>query len=236
MFRVLSGPDASWPLLAVERLAHPAMTLVMARRKIIHPHEYPFHIGNRCINRDWFSLPMPEVWDTMKDQLHFLASAFDFKIYAFVLMTNHFHLIASAPKGNLSEGMAFFLRETSRALVKSSHRINQTWGGRFFRCALTTNHYYYNCYKYVYRNPVASGLADKVEEYPYSTLHGLLGGEQMIVPMAEDLTLFSDLLGTLDWLNREPDLDHWKAFETALTRPTLRFPNARKHFLESNLL
>lgn len=182
---------------------------------------------------------MPQVWQLMQHHLHFLSHAFHFEIFSFVLMANHFHLIVRAPEGNLSEGMSHFLRETSREMVRSSNRINQTYGGRFFRSSLNNYHYYLHCYKYVYRNPVNAGLAARVEDYPWSTLRGLLGLEKMIISLVEDETFFNDTEEVLHWLNQVPSKENWLAVQKALRKREFQLSydrNTREpHHLEKDL-
>lgn len=212
----------------------------MSRRQGPYDYTQPFHVSSRCINRDWFSLPMSEVWDLMQRHLYFMANGFEIRILNFVLMSNHFHMMLLAPEQNLSEGMSYFLRETSRELVRSSERINRTYGGRFFRSNILTHHYYLNCYKYVYRNPLAAGLAARVEDYPWSTFRGLLGFEHLLIPVYEDLTLFSSVEDTTRWLNREPKPECWDAVRKALRLKTFELAKdpltKRPHVLEAELL
>ncbi|GIL17744.1 MAG: hypothetical protein BroJett040_14950 [Oligoflexia bacterium] len=97
------------------------------------------------------------------------------------------------------------MRDSSKAINKISGRINQVWGGRHYKCEITSFHYFMNAYKYVYQNPIRSGLCQRVEDWPFSTLHGLLGVAHLFIPTAQDTLLFPDLLfdeTTLDWLNR----------------------------------
>lgn len=172
---------------------------------------------------------MKDVWCIFSRQLYFVSQAYSLKIHVFVLMENHFHLIASAPQGNLSEAMAFLLREVSREITRSSNRINQTWGGRFFRSRLGTYHYFMHAYKYVYRNPVEANLCKKVEEYKYSTLNGLLGFDHLLIPMAEDPLLFENVKSTLSWLNTAPLLADRLHIKTALKKAEFCLPKPRKN-------
>lgn len=182
---------------------------------------------------------MQEVWQLMSIQLYFIRHAFDLEVLSFVLMANHFHLLVRAPQANLSTAMAFFMRETSRELARSSQRINMTYGGRFFRTSLTSHHHFLNAYKYVYRNPVQAGVVTRVEEYPWSTLPALIGLEHTTIPVTEDLTLFSDVEGTLRWLNQDVCNEDWESVRNALRRkqfqlrktPISRRPNRLERHL-----
>lgn len=200
--------------------------------------ENPYHITGRCLNREWFALPLDTVWDILSDYLYFVSHSYNLRIHSFVLMLNHFHLLLSSPTGELSRGMQYFLSQTSRQLAKESGRINHIWGSRFYRCEITSHHYFLNAYKYNYRNPVASGTVTRVEDYRFSTLHGLLGQSKLIIPVVEDFTLFSDVEGTLQWLNTPVSMDHQTAVRKALTHKKFQLPraNSRVHPLEFDLL
>lgn len=171
------------------------------------PHAYyPYHITARCINKEWFRVPIHEVWDIMSNYLFFLSHAYEFEIVNFVLMDNHFHLIVRTPLANLSQGMNYFMRETSRSITILSDRINQTYGSPYHWSLIKNIFSFQHAYKYVYRNPVEAGLSLKVEDYIYSTLQFKLGLAKSIIPLTEDFLLFESVEDTLLWLNKSyPD-------------------------------
>lgn len=190
----------------------------MARKKTIVSGELPYHVTARCINREWFCLPLPAVWEIMENMLHFVHFAYGFRIHAFVLMNNHFHLIVRAPEKNLSAGMNYFMRETSREIGRRAHRINQTYGARFHRCLINNSHYFLHAYKYVYRNPVEAGIVRRPEDYSYSTLPGLLGRQKVSIPVEFDDTLFNSVESTLSWLNKKPSKENHEYVRKALRK------------------
>lgn len=166
---------------------------------------------------------MDTVWDIFSDYLFYLNRSFEVKIHAFVLMSNHYHLILSTPKLNLSEAMMNFVREVSRELNHHGNRINRTFAGRFFRSHIGTYHYYMNCYKYSYLNPIKAGLAEKVEVYKYSTLSGLLGNSFLQIPVEEDQLLFSgNLQRNLNWLNNIPSDEDLESIRLALKKKSFK--------------
>lgn len=200
----------------------------------------PYHIVARTSNKDWFEVPMPVLWDLFSNHLHSLHHWSGFQIHSFVLMNNHFHLIATIPNGNCGIAMNYFMRETSKSIARMSGRINQIYGRPYYASALKTNHYYLNAYKYLYRNPVDAGLCKKVESYPYSTLNCLLGLSKANIPIAEDTLLFDDTESNLKWLNKEyPSEDIRKIIATALRHKEFKFPvdkNRKPHELEFKLV
>lgn len=198
----------------------------MPRKIIPISTEHYYSISARCINKEWFQIPLEDVWKIMEDYLYFLSIGFNFKIKSFVLMNNHFHLIVKTPDGNLSEGMRYFMRETSRHIAKGSGRINQIYGARFYRSLISTNHYYTHAYKYVYRNPVEAALVESVLDYKFSTLGRLLGKGPLNIPIEYDEILFDskNIQETLNWLNTTPTRENYKIIKTALRKSEFYIP------------
>jgi putative transposase len=199
----------------------------MPRPKIQQQSTYPYHITARCINKDWFSIPMETVWEIMNRELRFLSYAYDVKIHSFVLMSNHFHMLASTPQANLSESMWNFMGQTSRNLTFAGNRINQTYGQRYFRSVIKSQHYFRHAYKYVYANPVKAGFVSKAEDYQFSSLRGLLGFEKLEIPLAEDTLLFEDVEKTLEWLNSRVADEDWSLIRKALQKKQFRLAKDR---------
>ncbi len=209
----------------------------MARSKVILQSEFPYHVNARCINREWFNLPMDLVWDIMCRQLNYIWYVHDARILAFVLMSNHWHLKLRTPNSNVSQILHHFMRETSRELTYAGNRINQTYGGRNFKTIIDSERYFGHAYKYIYLNPVKAGLAARPEDYPYSSLYGLLGKARQPFPVEEDTKLFDDVEGTLHWLNKMPSEENWKTVGQALRRKKFWLPKCNKkiHPLEMDI-
>mgnify|MGYP003393544848 CR=1 FL=1 len=207
----------------------------------------PYHLSARSNGRDWFAVEISQVWEIMSNYLHFTHHAFNVRIHAFVLMSNHFHLIASFPDGNLSQASEYFMRETSRSIARESGRINHVYGARIFRSRLGSRHYFEHTYKYVYRNPISAGLCTAVENYDFSTLRGLIGNDRLTIPVDDDCLLFdkadsaiSSIHYCLGWLNTPPDQENHDAVRRALRNPDFRLPkqksSRRRHRLEQERL
>lgn len=198
----------------------------MARKIFINHTNIPYHVTARCINRDWFSIDMQTVWQIMTRHLYFTHLAFDVRIHAFLLMSNHFHLIIKSPNQNLSAAMQYFMRESSRELTHLSSRINQTYGSRFHRSLLISPLYYLHAYKYLYRNPVTAGICHRVEDYPFSTLQALLGNARVEVPILDDWNwgTLHERDATLKWLNASPPKENLEEIKKALRKSVFKIP------------
>lgn len=203
----------------------------MGRAKAILQNEYPYTISARCINKEWFNVPLPLVWNIFCENLTVVHETYGMQIHSFVMMTNHFHLLASTPNANISKCMHQFMTRSSKSLTRVGNRINETFAGRHFKCVLDEYSYYMNAYKYNYRNPVAAQICEKVEDYPFSTLSMKLGLTEKKIPYLEDSLLDADREGVLRWLNRTPDPVAWEAARTGFKRPIFKSKNRRNSTL-----
>lgn len=188
----------------------------MPRPKTILQSEYPYNITARCINREWFNLSTALVWEIFCEELSRTIDNKNLVVHSFVLMSNHFHLLASTPEANVSECMHQFMKRTSHRLTLAGNRINETFAGRHHKCIINNYHYFLNTYKYIYRNPVKAGICKKVEDYPFSTLRSLINPNEKRIEICTD-TLFNDNPEkTLSWLNTAPHPEKIEAVKKAL--------------------
>lgn len=201
----------------------------MGRARTILQSEFPYNIGARCINREWFQLPLEKVWEIYCEELTRTVREKGLVVHSFVLMSNHFHLIATTPLANISECMHQFMSRTSRRLTKEGNRINETYAGRHYKCILNSHFSYLNAYKYNYRNPVAAGVCQLVERYPYSTLRGLLNPSEARIPLAEDRDFLANPKEVLRWLNTSPDPKKAEAVAFGLKHPIFTPKKDRKN-------
>jgi putative transposase len=212
----------------------------MPRKKFSCDSTNPYHLTARTNSGARFELPMPVVWQIYSDQLFFLNRAFGAKIHSFVLMSNHFHLLATFPDANLSDAMCCFMGNTSRIISFEARSKNHLYGGRVFRSMLGSWHYFMNCYKYVYANPVRARLASRAEDYPYSTISGLLGQNHLSIPVEEDTILFGDEDNILNWINQTVEEKSLRAMRVGLKHATFKLPlelsSQRPNELETKLI
>lgn len=209
----------------------------MPRAKAVQQSDHPYHITARCINREWFNLPMESVWNVFCEELTNINKTHSIQIHSFVLMSNHFHLIITTPEANVSKAMHQFMNTSSRKLTRAGNRINQTFAGRHYKCILDDYSYFMNAYKYNYRNPVHVKICESVEDYPYSSLAMKLGYAQMKLPLVEDVLLKEDTIGILKWLNTAPDPEKLEAVRFGLRRQYFKTKNSKftnKPILEVN--
>jgi putative transposase len=140
----------------------------MPRPLILRSDHHPYHITNRCMNKEFFPLPLPQMWEIMLSRLQLTHQKHQLAIHAFVMMGNHFHLLCHTPRSNIDECMHDFMRLTSRDVrIRTEAPL---WQGRYRWSLIKSPPHYYQVYRYIYQNPVRAQLVTRVELYPYSTL------------------------------------------------------------------
>lgn len=140
-------------------------------RKIIETSSvFPYHICARCNNQDWYSIPMPRVYNIYARIGKRTQELYDLRFELFVLMGNHFHALVSTPQANLSLSMRYFMTESSRAIALASGKSNHIYGQRYHWTIIKSPVHYAIAYKYICRNPVAAQITQRVEYYPWTSL------------------------------------------------------------------
>jgi putative transposase len=197
----------------------------MPRQKVIRESDSLFHVSARFNNREWFGIKPEQLWTIYEDYLFLIQRLYDLEIHAFLLMNNHFHLLVRTPNANLPEAMRYFMRETSRVIGFESNRINHIYGGPYHSSLIDDSNYYFSVYKYILRNPIKAKICKNVEDYKFSTLHGLLGKSKLHITIIGNNELFENPYRTLKWLNDPPPSEKDDVIASALKRGVFKpFP------------
>ena len=99
------------------------------------------------------------------------------KVHAWVLMTNHYHLMLETPQANLVQGMKW-LQNTYTRRFNSRHRLwGRLFGDRYkaVLCEGDSPYYYCTLMDYIHLNPVRAGLVrverrQSVRDYAWSSV------------------------------------------------------------------
>ncbi len=91
-------------------------------------------------------------------------------IHAFVLMTNHVHLLMTP---EASAGAATLMKRLGQRYVQSVNRTYRRsgtlWEGRFRSCLTQEEDYVLGCYRYIELNPLRANMVEHPAEYPWSS-------------------------------------------------------------------
>ena len=150
----------------------------MARLPRLTLPGYPHHVIQRGNNRQAIFAKTAD-YQRLLDLLDDNARQFDVAIHAYVLMSNHFHLLVTPQS---SDGLPQMMQAVGRRYVRyfndSQQRSGTLWEGRYRSTLIQTDRYLLACMAYIDLNPVRAGLVAQAADYPW-TSHGHYIGRQM---------------------------------------------------------
>lgn len=108
-------------------------------------------------------------------------------VHAYVLMTNHVHLLATPlTVGAVSRVMQSVGARYVRYVNRSSSRTGTLWEGRYHACLVASDEHLLATCRYIDRNPVRAGLVHRVCDYRWSSYAALAGlqADPLVTPHA----------------------------------------------------
>lgn len=93
-------------------------------------------------------------------------------VHAYVLMTNHVHLLISPKEEqSLPKAMQMLGRYYVQYYNCCYQRTGTLWEGRYRATLIDTETYLLTCMRYIELNPVRAGMVSHPPEYPWSSYH-----------------------------------------------------------------
>ncbi|MBT8354071.1 MAG: transposase [Desulfobacterales bacterium] len=156
----------------------------MPRRKRVCPAGYPVHIVQRGNNRQICFASDADMaafvnWLTKAAQLYGIA------IHAWVLMTNHVHLLVTPSSDTaVSKTMQYLGRYYVRYFNFRYRRTGTLFDGRFKSSLVQVDRYLLACQRYIELNPIRAGLVNDPGDYVWSSYraHALGTSARMWTP------------------------------------------------------
>ena len=151
----------------------------MARLPRLNIPDIPQHVVQRGNNRQACFL-------TRRDRVVYLkklkeyAKQYSVAIHAFVLMTNHVHLLVTPKTG---DGVSHLMQALGRYYVryfnKAHKRTGTLWEGRFKSCLVDSENYFLVVSRYIELNPVRAKMVKQPSEYTWSSYHHNADGKRI---------------------------------------------------------
>ena len=166
----------------------------MARLNRLTLPGLPHHVIQRGNNRQ-------AIFTSVADYQYLLAlidenaKKFAIDIHAYVLMSNHFHLLATP---QTDTGLPHMMQAVGRRYVRyfndTQARTGTLWEGRYKSTLIQTDRYLLACMAYIDLNPVRAGMLAEPRDYPWSSHAFYVGlrADKLVTPHA----LFWDLANT----------------------------------------
>ena len=129
----------------------------------------PLHVIQRGNNRD----PIFAADDDYRFYLHCLMEAADAQcltVHAYVLMTNHVHLLVTPEsESSLSKTMQSIGRRYVQYFNHAYGRTGTLWEGRYKSTLIDSERYLLTCMRYIELNPVRAAMVEHPGDYPWSS-------------------------------------------------------------------
>jgi putative transposase len=196
--------------------------------RIIHPDQ-PLHIMQRGNNRCPIFSSLAE-YRVYLELLKHAADESGCQIHAFVLMTNHVHLLVTP---TVASGPPLLMKAVSEKYARffnSRHeRTGTLWEGRYRSTLIDSPNYFFCCSRYIELNPQRAGMVEHPADYRWSSYAQNAGAARKTLVTAHPL------YEQLDASEPERRAAYRGLCDTALTDETLdairglisRRPNAR---------
>jgi putative transposase len=147
-----------------------------------------------------------EYFEIMLDAFNYCRQNKDLKIYAYVIMDNHFHLVASGP--DLALIIQSLKRHTAKQIVsklqtqkkqwllnqlsfyKKKHKAQskyQVWQEGFHPQLIENEEMFIQKLEYIHYNPVRRGYVDNPEHWRYSSARNYALSDERVLEI-DDLT------------------------------------------------
>ena len=158
----------------------------MARQPRLTVAGYPHHIIQRGNNRQAIVRD-----DADRERLLGLwleySRQFKVAIHAWVIMDNHFHLLATPETG---DGLPMMMQAVGRAYVRYFNlrhgRSGTLWEGRYRSTLIESERYLLACMVYIDLNPVRAGMVAQPADYRWSSHRHCIGqaSDKLVSPHA----------------------------------------------------
>ncbi len=149
-----------------------------------------YHIYNRGNNRSCiFFEPCNYAFFLSRLEKYVVPSC---ELYAYCLMSNHFHLFLKVENKILFEkGIKNFLISYAKSVNKKYDRVGSLFQGRYKAAEIDTDSYFTRIITYIHQNPLAAGIVSNLEDYQHSSYNDYLSDENTIIAKSK----------VIDWFN-----------------------------------
>lgn len=104
-----------------------------------------------------------------------VGSRLGWTLWAYCLMSTHYHLLVETAKGTLSRGMRDLNGAYSQGFNRRHDRVGHVFQGRFKSLLVDRQSYLLEVSRYIVNNPVDSGLCRRPRDWPWSSYRDVMG-------------------------------------------------------------
>ena len=144
----------------------------MARLPRLNIPNIPQHVVQRGNNRQVCFFQKQD-YTVYLNKLKEYSQQFRVSVHAYVLMTNHVHLLMTPQEADgVSQLMQALGRYFVRYINRGHGRTGTLWEGRFKSSLVDSQQYFLTVSRYIELNPVRAGMVSHPAKYPWSSFRG----------------------------------------------------------------
>ncbi len=142
----------------------------------------PQHVITRGVDRQATFFAADD-YALYKNALKKNADRYGCSIHAYVLMTNHVHLLLTPDtERSVPQTIQGMGRDYVQRINRQYDRTGTLWEGRYRACLVQDDLYLLHCQRYIELNPVRAGMVPDPSDYPHSSYqHNALGRHDPVI-------------------------------------------------------
>lgn len=150
-----------------------------------------YHCILRGINKQDIFLDKQD-YLKFKKEIKTTKEIFSYKLYSYVLMSNHIHLQIKDEKDNLSKIMQSIQIRYADYFNKKYNRVGHLFQDKFKSQCVESDYYILNLQRYIHQNPIKAGIGT-IEGYLWSSYREYISqNKEELVDKEEIFKLFSE--------------------------------------------
>jgi len=139
--------------------------------------EFPgalYHVTSRGDRRE-------AIYDDDEDRLLFydvldeVYQRYRWRLHAYCLMDNHYHLLVETPDANLSQGMRHLNGVYTQRYNSKQRRVGHVFQGRYKAILVQKESYLLELSRYIVLNPVRARMVRAAKDWPWSSYRATTG-------------------------------------------------------------
>jgi REP-associated tyrosine transposase len=126
-----------------------------------------FHVTARGVDRTRIFLDDGD-YMCFEASLENVSGRFGWKVHAYCLLPNHYHLIVETRREDLSKGMQRLNGLYAQRFNRRHDRVGHLFQNRYASYLIENDEYFERAVAYVRANPVEAGLCTRSEDWPWA--------------------------------------------------------------------
>ncbi|MBU0693310.1 MAG: transposase [Candidatus Omnitrophica bacterium] len=145
----------------------------MARPYRLQGENCFYHITSRGDNRKNIFISDYD-FEKFLEYLQLAKDKYKFNLYAYCLMSNHYHLFLETLQPNLSKIMQYINTAYTVYYNKKRNKTGHLFQGRFKSLLVDQDSYFLELTRYIHLNPVKAKIVDLPQKYKWSSFKGYI--------------------------------------------------------------